>query len=80
MNHRQKIRTWTRYKQLITDLGTASIPFIKYQMDDYCSWYQLALVTDSYCFTIALEKGLADAIDYEASHQSTFIICNESTD
>ena len=73
------IRTWARFKQLMEDLDDAQNDYDKFQLEDCNGYYQLAIV-NGIEFTIDLEKGTADATDYENNFKSGFIICNCSTD
>lgn len=73
---RQIIRTWARFKSLIT--ATSSTHTL-YQLEDCDGFYFLSLV-GAIDFTFDLEKGGADATDYENNYKSSAIICNCSTD
>ena len=76
---RQQIRTWARFKLLISSLDTNNIAYEFYQLDDYENYYQLVLI-NAINFSIAIKKETEEATDYENNYKDNALICNCSTD
>ena len=79
MTHKQIVKTWTRFKQIMTDLTSAGLPYTLYQVDECTCYYHLLLVNDI-TFSIQIEKGTADATDYENNFKTGKIVCNAFDD
>lgn len=76
----QPIKSWERFKQVISDCAAKGIAVRKLQLDETSGYYDLALDTGT---LLKFELDKTDAAccnDYEVNFQSDFLIVNAQSD